>query len=102
LGHADPDLNWDYAKRYPEFPIVLSDGVPFFVIRGYQSGGYTGDTAEKCIEQCEHFSIVTNDLRTEARDEAARDLIATEGFKRLYNNSDDVKPMSEMISAQAR
>jgi hypothetical protein len=101
LGHADPDVDFAITDKLPYFPIVLSDGVPFFVIKGYQSGGYSGDTAEKCLELCAQYQMLTNDMSISNCTSAARHLVESNEFGEIYKDKDNVKEMSEMIIDQA-
>jgi hypothetical protein len=101
LGHAFPDLDWGVAERLPQFPMVLSQGVPFLLLRGYGMGGYTSDTAEKCVELCEKFPLISADLPEKDFQEAAQELIKNETFQKLYSTPAGRKEATEMILAQA-
>jgi len=86
IGHPSPDVDWNVADKFPFFPIALSDGVPFLLLNGSMSGGWTSDTGSACVNLCGHFSIITNDLPQTGYKKAAQDLINSEAFRRLYIN----------------
>jgi hypothetical protein len=101
LGQPSPDINWDEAEKLPYFPIALSDGVPFLLVNGYMTGGWTSDTGFACVKLCEHFSIRTNDLSDKDFRLAARHLIESDSFKQLYTNSEDRRRMMDSMMFQA-
>jgi hypothetical protein len=101
LGQPSPDIEWNVAEKFPFFPIALSDGVPFLLINGYESSGFTSDTGAACVNLCEHFSIITNDLPQKGYKKAAQDLIKSEPFKQLYINPEDREQMAKSIMCQA-
>ena len=101
LGQPFPDVDWAVAERLPQFPMILSQGVPFLLLRGYGMGGYTSDTGEKCVELCEKFPLISADLPEKGFQEAAQELIKNETFQKLYSTPEGRKEATEMILAQA-
>jgi hypothetical protein len=100
LGLPQPTVS-DFAKtKLPCFPLAFSDGVPFLVIEGYILGGRGEDPAE-CIKKCEFLALRKSDLPTKGFDAAARSLIASEEFSKLYEDDATRKSMSEMILKQS-
>jgi hypothetical protein len=102
LGQPDPEVDWTIADKFPLFPIAVSNGVPFLLIRGYNAIGYSGDTPEKCVELCAGFSLVPDDFREGDYENAARELVQSENFQKLYSDSQKRKQWGEMILNQAR
>jgi hypothetical protein len=80
--------------------MVLSNGVPFLLIRGYSAGGFTGDTPEKCIELCEGFPLISADLSETGHEKAAQDLIKSEMFQKLYRTPEGRKEAADMLLVQ--
>jgi hypothetical protein len=101
LGHPEPDVDLRTAERFPLFPIAVSRGVPFLLVRGYASGGRSEDTPQKCVEFCEGLSLITADLREEGFQKAAGDLIKTDLFQGLYLDPKSKREATEMIMRQA-
>jgi len=101
LGMTSPRVNFDIAKKYSTFPIILSDGVPFLVLKGYESDGFSSDTPEKCLNLCEKLSLIPNDFPQRQYKEAAQKLIDDEMFKQLFISNQDFLECSEMILRQA-
>jgi hypothetical protein len=72
------------------------------LVRGYASGGYSGDTPEKCIKECEGLPLVAKDLSEEGFERAANDLINSDNFQRLYLSETGKADSVKMILAQAQ
>jgi hypothetical protein len=101
LGHPEPEIDWDIGEHLPHFPMADSNGVPFLLIRGYSTGGFTSDTPEKTIELCEGFSLLSADLSETGYEKAARDLIKSEMFQKLYTSLQGRKEATDMLLVQA-
>jgi hypothetical protein len=71
LGYAFPSINTAAATNFPFFPLAISDGVPFLLVRGY---GYQG---------------------------AAQSLTQSEAFKQLYADKESLKSATDMIVNQS-
>lgn len=91
LGAPSPDVNWKIAGEFPLFPIAWAQGVPFLLLNGYQSGGFTSDTGAACVKICEGLPLISTDLPDSGYVEAAEALIVSERFRRLYTNNDDLR-----------
>jgi hypothetical protein len=102
LGHALPEVDWKIAEELPLFPMALSRGVPFLLLKGYRAGGATADTARKCVERCENFSLISADLPEGAFQEAAQELIRSEAFQKLYLTAGGRKEAADMVLDQAQ
>jgi len=100
LGHPLPGIEWKTAEQFPYFPLALSKGVPFLLLRGYASGAFTSDTGENCVKMCEGFALITADLPENGFPEAAQALVHTEAFQKLYS-TDGLKEATRMVLAQA-
>jgi hypothetical protein len=101
LGQPDPDVDRRESEKIPLFPLILSHGTPFLLVRGYEASGYTSDTADKCVELCEKFSLILDDLPEKDYENAARELIRTETFKNLYLTAENRNAAEKMVLAQA-
>lgn len=102
LGRAVPEIDRNITEKFPLFPMVITNGIPFLLIKGYNAGGYSSDTPEKCVELCKGFSLIPADLREGDYEEAARELVESENFQKLYPDPEKRKQSVEMILNQAR
>jgi hypothetical protein len=102
LGHPEPEIDPESVKLFPLFPIAMAHNVPFLLVRGYASGGYSGDTPEKCVQSCQELSLIPSDLPEKGFTEAAYELIRSPQFKKLYPAAKDIDEVSKMILAQAQ
>jgi hypothetical protein len=100
IGVPVPHIDDASAKRFPLFPIAVSEGVPFFLVKGYWVEG-RGESAAACLKLCQEFSVVKEDYRLAGRANAARTLAQTESFRRLYGGDKEASRMSEIILRQA-
>lgn len=80
----------------------MSHNVPFLLIRGYISGGYSGDTPEKCVESCRALNLIPADLSETDFEKAAVDLTGSDEFRKLYLAGNDVDGAKKMVLAQAK
>jgi hypothetical protein len=101
LGQPVPDVDWKVAGQFPLFPIALSHGVPFLLVRDYDEGGFTSDTADKCVKLCESFPLISADLPDQGFEDAAQDLLKSELFQKLYLTRDSKEGADSMILEQA-
>ena len=74
--------------RFPLFPMALSEGVPFFIFRGYDIGGRLGESASEDLQLCEGFAIIPADLPEFNYQKAAIKLLQSEPFLKLYKIPD--------------
>jgi hypothetical protein len=107
LGSPGPNFNAQVAKHFRLFPIAISNGVPFLLIRGYELGG-NPEHATDCVQHCEGLSLIEKDYPLAGYEKAARDLIQTDSFYQLYEplyepfyKADSPRAMAEMILRQA-
>ena len=100
LGQPSPSINQDTAKKFPLFPVALSDGVPFLLVEGYQLEGLP-ESANDCLKLCEGFALVKEDYSTADYEKAARALTQTKEFRQLYQEADR-QAMADMILRQAK
>jgi hypothetical protein len=101
LGHPEPEIDLETVKLFPLFPIAMAHNVPFLLVRGYASGGYSDDTPQKCLQVCQELSLIPSDLPEKGFTEAAHELIQSPQFKKLYPAAKDRDEASRMILAQA-
>jgi hypothetical protein len=101
LGHPEPEIDWHIGEQLPQFPMAVSNGVPFLLIRGYSTAGFTSDTPEKTIELCEGFPLLSADLSETGYEKAAQDLIKSEMFQKLYTTPNGRKGAADMLLVQA-
>lgn len=102
LGQPEPEIDWKVGEQLPVFPMALSQGVPFLLLRGYSSGGYTSDTVEKCVELCKGFNLISEDLPEQGYEKAARALVTSQTFEQLYVTPEGRKEAEAMVLAQTR
>lgn len=102
LGMPYPEVNEAAIDKNQLFPIVLSHGVPFLMIESYIAGGYSSDTAEKCVKLCGGFNLITKDLPENGYVDAAHALAESQEFRTLYLNTNDLVYVERMILGQAR
>jgi hypothetical protein len=100
LGKPVPDISEDAAKKFPLFPIALSEGVPFLLVKGYSLKGQP-ESAAKCLQRCEGFVLVKEDYPSAGSEKAARALTKTESFRQLYDKN-DLPDMSDIIVRQSK
>lgn len=100
FGLPHPDFHSEVAKQFTCFPIGLSKGVPFFLIRGYTLEG-VGESPWYYLKLCRRLKMRTEDLPTSGYTEAAQDLIKSSQFRKLYLNRSDRDAMSAIILQQA-
>lgn len=101
LGQPVPNVDWKVARQFPLFPIALSDGVPFLLVRDYNAGGFTSDTADKCVKLCEGFPLISTDLPEQGLKDAAQNLVKSELFQGLYSTPESKEDANIMILEQA-
>ena len=90
-----PDKN---IKHIPEFPLMFSNDVPFFVIEGYS--GRTGNP-KRLLDMCESLPLRHSAMPTNGFAAAARSLVSSKEFAELYPDETTRQNMSAMILAQA-
>ena len=100
IGAPVPRVNKDAAKRFPLFPIALSENVPFLVIKGYRLGGLP-ESGARCLELCEGFSMIQEDYPLTGYENAAKALTQNESFRELFYDKEDLQQMVKMIFLQA-
>jgi len=101
LGQPFPEVDWQVAKEFPLFPLAVSHEVPFLLLRGYGSGGFTSDTPARCLEICATFPIRETDLSETGYVEAAKALVGTSALQNLYSDLSSRSIAVEMILEQA-
>lgn len=94
-----PVSNEDAIKKFPLFPIALSNNVPFLLIQGYNLGGAAESPAE-CLKICEGLSLIKKDYSLTGYEKAAKALTQSESFLKLYDKKDRPQ-MVKMILHQA-
>ena len=101
LGAPYPPVNFDVVtNEFPIFPLALSDGVPFFLLNGYQGGGRP-EAPDECVAACRDLPLISSDLPTNGFALAAQKLIASDSFHRLYKPSYAAQLIPSMIQRQA-
>jgi len=101
LGEPIPAVRQDVAKQFAAFPIALSDRVPFLLLIGYRLGG-RGESPLACVELCQKFELIPADLPSKGYDAAARTLINSSNFQKLYQNPKNRVEMAEIILRQTQ
>lgn len=102
LGQPYPEVTEHEFDTNQLFPIALYRGVPFLLIYGYSAGGYTSDTADKCVKLCEGFSLITKDLPENGYEVAARSFVESQEFRAIYLRTNALVYVEKMILGQAR
>ena len=101
LGEPFPEVNRQVSDKNELFPLVLSRGAPFLLIYGFNGSGYTSDTADKCLQLCEGFTLIPRELPEGGYEDAANALLESKEFRMLYTNTNQLPIMEKMILAQA-
>lgn len=101
-GEPYPEVNEREFDKNQLFPLALYHGVPFLLIYGYNAGGYTSDTADKCLQLCEGFSLITKDLPENGYEVAARAFVESHEFRTIYLHTNELPYVENMILGQAR
>ncbi len=99
LGKPSPDINQDAAMKFPLFPVCLSKGVPFLLVRSYEVDGKV-DLASECLDLCKGLSMIAKPYPMVDYEKAALALTESEPFRQLYANTER-DGMTEMILRQA-
>ena len=100
LGEPVPAIDQASAKQFPLFPIGLSDGLPFLLIRGYRLEG-KAESGIECLKLCQSLSLVKQDYPSTGYEKAARALVQSDSFRQLYDEADR-EEMADMILQQAK
>ena len=103
-GVPFPNVGTGAMAKFPLFPLAISKGIPFVLIKGYELDG-RGESAAKCLELCHDFPVETRDLAENASQDyesAARALIKSDDFKWLYIPQGAWSSMSKEILNQAK
>ena len=95
-----PEVPDSAIAKLPHFPLMFSEGVPFFVIEGYRGSGRIEDPL-KFLDLCESLPLRESDLPTKGYEAAGRALVASELFGLLYSEAATRKDMAKMIMQQA-
>jgi hypothetical protein len=95
-----PEVPDAAIAKLPHFPLMFSEGVPFFVIEGYRGSGRIEDPM-KFLDLCESLPLRESDLPTDGYEAAARALVASELFGLVYPEETTRKNMAKMILEQA-
>lgn len=101
IGEPHPTPNDTALGQFPLFPLALSDGVPFFLLKGYGVLGWWRPRAPECVQLCRGLKMITADLPHTNYQAAARKLVESEAFRRVYKEPRDAKMMAEIVLAQA-
>jgi len=99
LGDPSPKLDLEIADKYPVFPLVIHDGVPFLAVQGYMLGGLIN--LHRVLNECERLDIIKRDIENGDPTRAAKRLIKEPQWRRLFLNSDDWEDMNNIVIAQA-
>lgn len=102
LGGESPAVRDGSERRFPLFPFAVTKGVPFYLLEGYNLAGLP-EPPEACLDACEKFSLVPDDMALTGYKEAALALVGSTDFQELYRdkNPEDLREMREIILRQA-
>jgi hypothetical protein len=84
------EVNTNALVQFPLFPLALSDGVPFFIYRGYNFDGRLGESGAGDLEICKNFELIPADLPEGNYEKAANKLLRSQIFLNLYKEPDYV------------
>ena len=98
---GEPKTDKRVAKSFPSFPIAISDGVPFLLIDGRIIDGLPSVSGAGEVRKCSGLQTIDHGLPVRGFKNAARDLIQSESFQRLYLDPRDTSRMAEEIWNQA-
>ena len=85
----------------PLFPIAVTNGVPFFLVGGYDISGLPVSAAY-CLQACSKLSLATNTLATSGFETAAERLIQSPSFRALYVDMEESQHMKNHVLTQAK
>ena len=75
-------------ERFPLFPMALSEGIPFFIYRGFNFTGCLAEDPGYDLQLCEGFAMIPADLPEFNYQKAAIKLLQSEPFLKLYKIPD--------------
>jgi len=81
-------VHTNVLEQFPLFPMALSEGVPFFIFRGFDLGGRLAESGGEDLQLCESFEMIPADLPEFTYQKAALKLIRSEPFLKLYKIPD--------------
>ena len=102
LGEPVSIMQQEHIKKFPSFPLAISEGVPFLVVEGYRIGGMRAENADQLLQQCETLPIISEDLPTFKHFKAAKALFGSQGFRDLFSTQEQFEYAQEMVFNQAR
>jgi hypothetical protein len=94
------DMDQTAIPRFPTFPLVVVDSVPFMIVEGYLASGILREGTDS-IAQCTKLRLRDSDLADSGFVNAARKIIADETFQSLYPRQSERAHMSELLLKQA-
>lgn len=100
FGEPVPKVNSEAVKKFPDFPLAFSDGIPFLLVRGYNLAG-KGDNLSEYLVHCKQLHFRESDLPTSGYKEATLHLIERKEFQQLYESAATTEEMIELIQKQA-
>jgi hypothetical protein len=93
-------IDTNLLDHFPLFPLALSDGIPFYIYRGYNIGGRFDETGLDYCKLCQGFQMITNDITNMNFTAAAKDLFKDEKFQKLYFPEDEVEEIKSLVMDQ--
>jgi len=81
-------VHTNVLEQFPLFPIAISEGVPFFVFRGFNLDGRLAESGGEDLQLCEGFEMIPADLPEFNYQKAGLKLIRSEPFLKLYKVPD--------------
>lgn len=99
LGQPRPDIDTKAANNFPMFPIAMVDGTPFLIVESYSLAGAID--LKGCLDRCEKLEMISKDLVRRDYRAAARSLINSKEWRKVYINQEDQDRMAIYIENQA-
>jgi hypothetical protein len=100
LGQPQPKVAENGVMHYHAFPLAFSNRVPFLLIMDYQFVGKQ-EMPRKSLMKCRSLNLIESDLPADGYTEAARLLVASDGFRELYPDKKERNRMVAIILEQA-
>jgi hypothetical protein len=104
LGAGVPFTTNKGERLFPKFPVAVTDGIPFILVFGFNSGG-GGPRFSETLRECQYLPLINHDMERCGKTRAlaaARKLTSSEAFQRLYRDQEQLTQATGFVLNQAR